>query len=37
VRDLGEVAALAAYGRLVPAENREERWNRMVMRRARRS
>jgi hypothetical protein len=37
VRDLGEVAALAAYGRLVPAENRQERWNRMVMRQARRA
>jgi uncharacterized protein YegL len=36
VRDLAAVAALAAYARLVPAEDREARWNRMVMRRARR-
>jgi hypothetical protein len=37
VRDLAEVAALAAYRRLVPVEDREARWNRMVMRRSRRS
>lgn len=37
VRDLGEIAALAAYLRLVPPADREARWNRMIMRRARRS
>jgi hypothetical protein len=37
VRDLAEVAALAAYRRLVPPESREERWNRMTMRRARKA
>jgi uncharacterized protein YegL len=37
VRDLAEVAALATYRRLVPAEEREARWNRMVMRRSRRA
>jgi uncharacterized protein YegL len=37
VRDLAEVAALAAYRRLVPPEEREARWNRMVMRRSRRA
>lgn len=37
VRDLAEVAALAAYRRLIPVEDREARWNRMVVRRSRRA